>query len=332
MPSINELWKTDFLPFIGETFKTSLKSKKDFAAIFRMFKTKVNKSRYYDLRARGEVSVLPEKTGTGLPRLNSRRGFNTQLTSKPHVGAYEIIFESWLNDMSGEYDSAGEDIADAVYETEIEKILLAFGRITNSGYTYGDGKALAATDHPVASKGTTAGSTTYEADSDAGTFSNYYYAPLTATNVSKLENRTLRIPTPGGRMWRGNYSLALVAPELETDAAEIWGKNNKLTPTKDPDSAENAANVASGYRYMVLGGGPESLGLGFKQKQWAIVDPEEFRRCSMLYYNVKPEVKEALSTDPYVRVFTGYVNMGLGFAEPRAIMYADGDALSATAL
>ena len=54
-------------------------------------------------------------------------------------------------------------------------------------------------------------------------------------------------------------------------------KNVDLMPKKDPESAENMASSIYGLKWMCVGAGSGPNALGFKGKQWALVDSERLQ-------------------------------------------------------
>ena len=181
----------------------------------------------------------------------------------------------------------------------------------------GDGKAWAATDHPVASKGSSGRS--FVADPESGTYSNLITSTLSVSAITAAQSLAGRFTTPDGLPLLADMNLLLVSPELEAEAKKICGDNGKFRPTRDPSGDSNAANPLADLQYMVIGGGND----GFSAKQWAICDPALMREMVKLVYITRPTVMQTALDNPLKDLYTGYVDFGCGWGDGRQIIFSN---------
>lgn len=319
MPNIPNFWKTDLLPFIGKSFESTLNNKKKVSAIMNLFGEVTTKSSTYELRGMGDFPTLPKYTGE-LNKINPKRGFVTIARPEEVLGSYEIHYKQWLNDMSGEPKKAGKQLGEAAFTTIFMTLLNLFENAFNPAYKVGDGKAWAAADHYVASKGTKAGSREYDPDLDAGTYSNLITDELSTKAIDKARLLGAKYVTPSGNPYFGEYNLLLVSPENEAQARKLLGVTSQYRPAKDPDSAENAASSITDMKgYVVVGGGAA----GLQGKQWAIADSSRLADTSLIVYNSKPEVSEGTTATKYSKLFVAYADYDIIVAEPKAIIFSN---------
>lgn len=320
MPVIPNLWKTDFSPFIGKTFDQTLASRKRAQELTSLLGEVTTKSLTYEIRAGGDFPTLPKFDGT-LTYINPKRGFATIISPDAALGAYRMTLKAWEADMNGEYSKAGKQLADAAFTTVYIDILKLFENAFNAAFIGADGKPWAATDHPVASKGTKAGSREYEVDPDAGTFSNLITDQLDAGALDLAQAMGYRYVTASGNPYLGEYDTLIVSPELKGQALRLLGENAELKPRKDPDTANNAATSLGGItRFVVCGAGQH----GFGGKQWALCDSRRMKDTAQIVYNRRPEVSEGTTSTKYEKIFVAYADYAMGFADARPIIFSNG--------
>jgi hypothetical protein len=316
--NINTAWKNDLYPLIDSTFDY------EYANMLNKFKEIVSEENKQGVDFRfagmGGFGELPNYRGTTLSGLNQKRGFVKIITPDEKAGAIDIQRAYALIDKSGEAKAAGEQAAYSAGMTVYLALLRMFAGAYNTNMLGGDGKAWAATDHPVASKGDAAGVSTV--DSDSGTYSNLVTTALSVSAITAAQTLSARYVTPDGLPWLCNFEdngILLVSPELAPKAKEICGVNSQLTPEKIPESAENGANPLYGLKYMVVGGGVD----GFSAKQWAIADRTMLKKSTKIVYVEKPTVLKAELDNPLIARIVPYVYFGVGFNEARAIVFSN---------
>lgn len=324
MPNLPNNWKTDLYPFVGKRFDFELSQLYKDNKFLALFDKVTTASAHYDLQGGGDMAELPDYVDGSINVMNPKRGFNTTVSPKEGMGVYHIHYKQWLNDMSGEYKKAGSQLASACYVREKNTVLRLINRAFDSAYTGGDGKAWAATDHPNGSKGTESGSRTFEADASTGTYSNLFSGALSVASIDAMRNAALTFETPSGNIYEGYHNLCLVSPQNAAKAAKLFGMERQLRPTKDPESAENAANSTYDIMYMVVGGGSETNGLGLKGKQFALVDQKNFMKTNAIVYNSKPESGSMINVNPKIKSFYSYVDCAAGWGDARNILFSTG--------
>lgn len=314
----NTAWKQDLYPLVTKVFDYEYENKLNkFKEI--MSEENIN-SVDYRMAGMGGYGPLPAYDGTQLVGLNQKRGFITILTPSEFSGSADIAFKYAKIDKQGEAKKVGTRLAYSASMTVYLAMLRLFGRAFDSTYVGGDGKAWAATDHPVASKGDANG--TSIVDTDSGTFSNLITSTLSVSAITTAQTTANRYLTPDGLPFMCDFQdngILLVSPELEPKAIEICGKDSKLTPEKLPESNENGANPVWGLKYMVIGGGVE----GFSAKQWAIADRTLLKEACKLVYITKPTVMRTELDNPLFDRYVGYVDFATGFADARPIIFSN---------
>lgn len=321
MPNIAAVWKTDLFPFVGQQFDLNLRAMKSKNELVSLFGEKDTNSAFYELRSSGDFPELPDYDGK-LNELNPRRAFSEVIRPRQKQGTYRIEYQDWLNDMTGEVKRAGKYLAASAHRAINNRVLRKFASAFDATILGCDGQPWASTTHPNGSKGTKENSRFYEPDPSLGTFSNLFNEELTVAAIDKLIAAAARFETPSGEGWDGDYSILLVPPELAGRAKEICGINAELTPKRNPDNAENAANPVYGLKYIVCGKASAERKLGFDKNQWALVDPEMFKEVTSIVYNTRPFVDKTIETTKLVKGFYSYVSLEVGHADARPILFS----------
>lgn len=310
-------WKQDLYPLVKKTFDYDYQNRLNkFFTI--MSKEVIDSVDYRDTGSAG-YGELPDYEGT-LSSMNQKRGFITIYTPGEKAGAVDIPFKYAKIDKSGEARKAGKKLAGSASMTVYLAMLRLFGRAFDANYPGGDGKAWAATDHPNASMGDVSGKSI--PDPDSGTYSNLIDDPLSVAAITKAQTYANRFTTPDGLPLMCDFQdngILLVSPELEAKAIEICGKDNKMSPEKLPESAENGANPVWGLKYMVIGGGAD----GFSAKQWAIADRSMLQESAKVVFITEPTVMENDLDNPLIARYVPYVDFAVGFSDPRAIIFSN---------
>lgn len=322
-----KVFRSDDYVFVGKHFDIEQKRLLDRNSLLRILGTVDTTSVNYELKPRSGFPELPDYDGKNLSFVNPKRGFNKVISPREKLGAYEMGEKDYRNDRSGELQRAGKDLAKAAENTIANDCLRLFGGAWV--YTGGDGKTWAASDHPNAAKYDEG--RTYIADASSGTSSNLIqstagtYLEFATAGIDRAQVIGSKFMTPEGNPYKGNYDLLLVSPDLAPQARKLLGddKNIKLMPTKDPESAENAASSIYGLKWLVVGAGDGVGALGLKGKQWALCDSETLKETALIVYGKRPEVREGKPDNPYVKTFVAYADYGLGFADWRCILFSN---------
>ena len=304
-------WKTDNYKFVGKAF--------DFAYANRMNKlagimsTVNSKSIDYELTGSGGYGEMKVYDGTNLNDATKRRGFKTIITPQEFSASVNIGFKEAKIDKSGECRKTGTKLGDSAAMTVYLHCLRAFGHAFDGAYAGGDGKAWAAADHPVASKGST--NRTFIPDEEAGTYSNLMSTALSVSAITAAQTMANRFVTPDGLPFLCEMDTLLVSPELEATAKKICGEDARL----DPESANHGANPVHGMNYIVIGGGSD----GFSAKQWAVCDRRLMKELFKLVYITQPQVLQSELDNPLIDKYTGYVDFGVGWGDARQIIFSN---------
>lgn len=311
-------WKQDLYPLVKKMFEYEYENRLN--KFYTIMSKEVTDS--VDLRESGSAGYgeLPDYDGT-LTSMDQKRGFITIYTPTEKAGSVDIPFKRAKIDKSGEIKKAGRKLAKSANMTVYMAMLRLFGRAFDASYPGGDGKPWAATDHPVASMGDENGVSIV--DPDSGTYSNLITKPLSVQAITDAQTLANRFTTPDGLPLLCDFQdngILLVSPELESKAIEICGKDNKMSPEKLPESAENGANPVWGLKYMVIGGGKD----GFSAKQWAIADRANLQESTKVVFITEPMVMENELDNPLIARFVPYTDFAVGFSDPRSIIFSTG--------
>lgn len=308
-------WKTDNYKFVGKAFDYAYANRLNkFLSIVGVANAK---SIDYELTGSGGYGEMPKYDGNNLNEGQKKRGFKTIITPEEFSLSESVGYKQAKVDKSGECGRVGKMLGNSAAMTVYAHMLRMFHNAYDSDYKGGDGKPWAATDHPVASKGSQGRK--FIADPESGTFSNKIALQLSVANISKAQSMASRMTTPDGLPFLADMSLLLVSPELEADAKKICGDNGKFRPHQNPDDNTNAANPLADLQYMVVGGGND----GFTPRQWAICDPALMREMVKLVYITRPTVMQTALDNPLKDLYTGYVDFGCGWGDARQIIFSD---------
>ncbi len=314
MPTMNA-WKTDNYKLVGKAFDYAYANRLN--KFLQIVGTANSKSVDYELTAGGGYGEMPVYDGSNLNEGTKKRGFKTVITPEEFSLSESVGYKQAKIDKSGECGRVGKLLGNSAAMTVYMHLLRMFGHAFDSNFVGGDGKPWAATDHPVASKGSSGRK--FVPDPESGTFSNLITKTLSVSNITYAQSLAGRMTTPDGLPFLADMSLLLVSPELEADAKKICGDNGKLRPTKNPEDNTNAANPLADLQYMVIGGGAD----GFSAKQWALCDPVLMKEMVKLVYITKPTVMQTALDNPLKDLYTGYVDFGAGWGDARPIIFSD---------
>jgi len=305
-------WKTDNYKFVGKSF--------DFAYADRMNKLaaimgeKNTNSIDYELEGAGGYGELGQYDGTNLNQGKMNRGFKTIVTPDEFSKSIPVGYKQAKVDKHGECRKVGTRLGSAAAMTVYLHALRTLGGAFNGSILGGDGKAWAATDHPVASKGSTG--RTFTPDPEAGTYSNLMTSALSVSAITDAQTKANRFITPDGMPFLCEMDTLLVSPELEATAKKICGDNAKLYP----DQTDHV-NPVSDLKYIVIGGGND----GFSAKQWAICDRKLMKEIFNIVYITRPMVIQSEQDNPLIDMYTAYCDFGIGWGDARQIIFSQGN-------
>lgn len=303
-------WKTDNYKFVGKAF--------DFAYADRMNKLspvvgEVNaRSIDYELTGSGGYGELQPYRGRNLNEGSLHRGFKTIITPEEFVLSVPVDYKYAKIDKMGEAAKVGQKLGDAASMTVYAHVMRMFANAWNGECVGGDGKSWAATDHPVASKGSSGRK--FIPDTEAGTYSNAGQDAFSISAITKAQSWANRLVTPDGLPFMCEMDTVLVSPELEEKAKRFFGNDAKLLPG---NNEETDGNPVAGMRYIVMGGGDD----GFKAKQWAVCDRRLMKQLVNIVYNTRPTVMQTNLDNPLVDMYTAYTDFGTGWGDARMIYF-----------
>lgn len=310
-------WKNDLYPLINKTFDYEYANKLN-KLLTIMSEEDIN-SVDYRMEGLGGYGEYQPYNGTTLNSGNQSRGFIKIITPQEYNKTVDIGFKQAKIDKLGETKKVGTRLGYGASMSVYLNALRLFGRAFNANYAGGDGKAWAATDHPVASKGDSNGTSTV--DTDAGTFSNLITTALSVAAITTAQTLANRYVTPDGLPFMCDMNTLLVSPELEPKAIEICGRDGKidLVPKQIPESAENGSNPLYGMKYIVIGGGSE----GFSAKQWAVCDRTLLKEVAKIVYITRPKTMETDLDNPLVMRTVGYMDYAIAQGDARPIIFSN---------
>jgi len=303
-------WKTDNYKFVGKSFEIAYANRLNKLAPIMGEKT--TNSIDYEIEGAGGYGELTPYDGSNLNAGKMFRGFKTIVVPQEYSKSIDVAFKQAKVDKHGECRKVGTRLGDAAAMTVYMNAIRMFGGAFNDAHKGGDGKAWAASDHPVASKGSSG--RTFEADTEAGTYSNLITDALSVSAITGAQTKANRFVTPDGMPFLCEMDTLLVSPELEATAKKICGENSRLYP----DQVDNV-NPVSGLKYIVIGGGND----GFSAKQWAVCDQRIMKEVFNLIYITKPEVLQSELDNPLLDKYTAYVDFALGWGDARQIIFSN---------
>ena len=233
MPANFGNWKTDNYKFVGKAF--------DFAYADRLNKLspivgEVNaKSIDYELTGSGGYGEMAEYDGSNLNTGSMKRGFKTVITPVEYTLSIPVGYKAAKIDKMGETKKVGSKLGDSAALTVYLHLLRMFANAWNTDgrHNGGDGVSWANAEHPVASRGSQG--RRFEADTDAGTYSNISTDAFSVSAITAAQARANRFETPDGLPFLCDFDTVLIAPELEEKAKKMFGENASLTPMLNPD-------------------------------------------------------------------------------------------------
>ena len=311
----NTAWKTDNYKFVGKAFDFAYANR--IGKLLAILGVAACNSIDYELTGSGGYGEMPAYDGENLNEGARRRGFKTIITPEEFSLSESVGYKQAKIDKSDECSRVGKLLGNSAAMTVYMHALRMFANAFNAGFTGGDGKPWAATDHPVASKGSQGRQ--YVVDPDSGTYSNLITETLSVSAITDAQSMAGRFTTPDGLPLLADMNLLLVSPELEAEAKKICGDNGKFRPLRNPADSSNAANPVADLQYMVIGGGND----GFAAKQWAICDPALMREMVKLVYITRPTVMQTALDNPLKDLYTGYVDFGCGWGDGRQIIFSN---------
>ncbi len=304
-------WKTDNYKFVGKAFDMRYADRINTLA--PLLGTRSGTSIDFELTGSGGFGEMQPYDGENVNRGSMKRGFKTLITPAEFSTSIPVGFKEAKIDKSGECRKVGTRLADSAAMTVYLHTLRCFGGAFDASRKGGDGKSWAATDHPVASKGSSGRS--YVPDEDAGTYSNKIASALSVSAITAAQTMANRFVTPDGLPFLCDMDTLLVSPELEPTAKKICGDDARL----DVDSSGHGANPVRGMKYIVVGGGSD----GFTAKQWAVCDRRLMKEMFMLYYITRPQVLQSQLDNPLIDMYTAYADFGIGWGDGRMIIFSD---------
>ena len=262
---------------------------------------------------------MAEYDGSNLNTVSLKRGFKTVITPVEYTLSIPVGYKQAKIDKMGETKKVGSKLGDSAALTVYLHVLRMFANAWNADgrHNGGDGVSWANAAHPVASRGSQG--RRFEADTDAGTYSNISTDAFSVSAITAAQARANRFVTPDGMPFLCDFDTVLIAPELEEKAKKMFGENARLMPTQNPEDNTNAANPVYGMRYIVMGGGAD----GFTGKQWAVCDRRLMKEIVNIVYNTRPTVMQQEQDNPLVDLYTAYADFGVGWGDARQIIFGD---------
>ncbi len=306
-------WKTDNYKFVGKAFDTAYANRINKLS---PIVGEVNaKSIDYELTGSGGYGEAPAYDGSNLNEGSLHRGFKTIITPTEYTLSIPVGMKQAKIDKMGETRKVGTKLGDSMALTVYLHVLRMFANAFNAdgAHNGGDGKPWAATDHPVASKGSSGRS--FVVDPDAGTYSNKISSALSVSAITTAQSMANRFVTPDSLPFLCEMDTLLVSPELEATAKQICGDKAKLYP----DQTDHV-NPVSDLQYIVIGGGAD----GFGAATWAICDRRLMKELVNIVYITRPFVTQTTPDNPLKDLYTAYADFGVGWGDARQIIFSTG--------
>ena len=310
MPA-NTAWKTDNYKFVGKSFDFHYANRINTLA--PILGTVTRNSIDYEIEGAGGYGEMQPYTGEDNNKGTYKRGFKTIVTPAEFDLSDKVHFKQAKVDKSGTCRKVGMRLGQSAALTVYMHTLRCFGGAFSDAKKGGDGKAWAAADHPVASKGSEG--RIFIPDEEAGTYSNLINQEMSVSAITTAQTMANRFVTPDGLPFLCEMDTLLVSPELEPMAKKICGEDARL----DVDTAGHGANPLRGMKYIVVGGGDA----GFTARQWAVCDRRLMKELFQLVYITKPMVLQSDLDNPLIDKYTAYADFGIGWGDARQIIFSD---------
>lgn len=308
---VNTAWKTDNYKFVGKAFDFRYADRINTLA--PILGSRTVHSIDFEIEGAGGYGELVAYNGEELNKGAMKRGFKTIVTPGEFANSIPIHYKEAKVDKSGTCRKVGTRLGDSAAMTVYLHCLRALGGAFSADKKGGDGKAWAAADHPVASRGSEG--RTFVADPDSGTYSNLITEEMSVSAITTAQTMANRFVTPDGLPFLCEMDTLLVSPELEPMAKKICGDDARL----DVDTAGHGANPIRGMKYIVVGGGSA----GFTSRQWAVCDRRLMKELFQLIYVTKPTVMQSQLDNPLIDMYTAYADFGIGWGDARQIIFSN---------
>lgn len=312
---ITNEWKDGNYAFVGKAFQYTYANR--IKKLLPIIGEETGNSVDYEISGSGGFGEMEKYDGSNLNQGKESRGFKAIITPEEYTKTATVGYKEAKVDKSGECRKAGVKLGNSASLTVYLHVLRLFAHAFNPAYTGGDGKAFAATDHPVASKGSEGRKRIV--DPDSGTYSNLITDALSVSAITAAQAKANRFITPDGAPFLCDMDTVVVSPELEATAKKLFGENSRLMPTMEPEADNHSANPIYGMKYIVLGGGND----GFTAKQWALCDSTLMKELVKIYYITKPEVLGGSLENPLIDPYTAYADFGVGWGDARQIIFSN---------
>ena len=304
-------WKTDNYKFVGKAFDFAYANQLNkFSPIMGIVHTD---SVDYEIEGTEGYGELLLYDGSNLNKGQKKKGFKTIVVPQEYLIDIELGYKQVKVDKSGACARVGKKLGHSAGMTVYLHIIRTFANAFNASQVGGDGKSWAATDHPVASKGSSG--RTFVADPDAGTYSNLITDALSVSAITKMRTMANGFVTPDGMPLLSEFDTLLVSPSLEEKAMKICGENSKLYP----DQVDNVNPYQKELQYMVVGGGND----GFGKDQWALCDRKLMKDIFNLVYITDPKVMRNKLDNPLIDAYVAYCDFGIGWGDARQIIFSN---------
>ena len=308
---VTTAWKTDNYKFVGKAFDYRYADRIN--SLAPILGSVTRNSIDFEIESGGGYGEMKPYNGEDLNKGAIKRGFKTIITPAEFSNSIPVHFKEAKVDKSGTCRKVGTRLGDSAALTVYLHSIRCLGGAFNNAKLGGDGKAWAATDHPVASKGSEG--RVFIPDEEAGTYSNLITEEMSVSAITTAQTMANRFVTPDGLPFLCEMDTLLVSPELEPLAKKICGEDARL----DVDTAGHGANPVRGMKYIVVGGGND----GFTARQWGVCDRRLMKELFQLVYVTKPTVMQSQLDNPLIDMYTAYADFGVGWGDARQIIFSN---------
>lgn len=273
---------------------------KEYTDLFDIHKSRKNYE--IDVQTTGFGLAPIKAQGSGLSFDDSTQGYEYKYQSVAYALGYIVTKEELADNQYSEVSmKRAAALAFSMNQTKETVAANIYNRAFNSSYTFGDGKELLATDHPL---------------SAGGTFSNEL-SPAADLSEASLEDLIIQIH--GATDARG-LKIALRPTSLIVPRQEWFNANRILKSTLQNDTANNAINVLKATN---------SLPGGIKLNHYLTDTDAFFIRTNApegmkMFERTAMEFEQDNDFDTKNAKASAYMRFSVGASDPRGLYGSEG--------
>ncbi len=223
---LSENWGDFLLPILRNVFDKQMEKHKDYIHV--IYNVENSKKAQEFTHGIGSIGLMQEWDASGrqIHKDQINKGYKATYTHKKYSNSIDVERELMEDAQYSEVKKLSRKLADSLYFTRQYHAVLPFNNVTS--FLGPDGKALAATDHPLG-------------PNNSNTWSNYATGrALTPDNVERVRNDMMEWKDDRGNLVMVNPDT-LIVPRKQRKAALVVADTDK-----EPSTADNDVNIWKG--------------------------------------------------------------------------------------